>query len=190
MSARRTSPLTRDEIFGKALEIVDAEGTKALSMRHLAAVLGVEAMSLYHHVPNKAALLEGVVNLALSQKAPPVPPASAAWRDVVVGAVLGFWRVLVAHPNVLPLMIENPPTAPEATATYIGGPLQFLVAQGFSDTDASQLFEAVFALSFGHALLSTNYPEIESEGLPTVGFTEASFERGVRVLIDEYAPRA
>jgi len=85
-------------------------------------------------------------------------------------------------------MTSNPPTEPEASRMYIEGPLRFLMAQGFSDQDASQLFEGVFALSFGHALLSTNYPEIAGEGVPTVDFTEASFERSVRVLIDGYSP--
>ncbi len=188
MTPKRTAPLTRDEIFAAALAIVDAEGAKALSMRRLAADLGVEAMSLYHHVPNKDALLEGVVNLALASQAPSPPPSDTSWQDTVVGVVVGFRRALVAHPNVLPLMISSPPSEPEAARMYIETPLHFLLAQGFSAEDASQLFESVFALSFGHALLSTNYPEIGGDEVPTVDFTGHTFERSVRVLIDGYAP--
>ncbi len=186
MAAKRTSPLTRPEIFSAALAIIDAEGTDALSMRHLARTLGVEAMSLYHHVPNKQAVLDGVVELALTAQGPTEPPASDDWRDVVAAAVCGFRRALVAHPNVLPHMVDHPPSSPEASAMYIDGPLGYLVAQGFADRDASQLFEAVFALSFGHALLTTNYPAIGGEGVPRVEFTEESFERTVRVLLDGY----
>jgi AcrR family transcriptional regulator len=185
MTAKRTSPLTRDEIFSAALAIIDAEGTDALSMRRLARDLGVEAMSLYHHVPNKSALLDGVVELALRGQAPAAPPSpEAPWVDTVTSAVMAFRRALVAHPNVLPHMIAHPPASEEGTAMYVSGPLRFLLAQGFAEKDASQLFEAVFALSFGHAMLTTNYRAIEGEGIPPVEFTEASFERAVRVMCE------
>lgn len=72
------------------------------------------------------------------------------------------------------------------SSMYIDGPLRYLVAQGFADSDASQLFEAVFAFSFGHALLTANYPTIGGDGVPNVDFTEESFERTVRVLLDGY----
>jgi TetR/AcrR family transcriptional regulator, tetracycline repressor protein len=192
MTARRTTPLTRDEIFSAALTIIDAEGLDALSMRRLARDLGVEAMSLYHHVPNKSAVLDGVVDLALRADAPPAAPAPGApWQETVAAAVLGFRRALVAHPNVLPHMIAHPPASEEASAMYIAGPLRFLLAQGFAENDASDLFEAVFALSFGHALLTTNYPAIEpAAGLPNVEFTEASFERAVQALLAGYGDQS
>jgi len=186
MASTRSTPLTREEIFATALGIIDAEGADALSMRRLAGALGVKAMSLYHHVPNKQALLDGVVELSLVAQAPPSPPGPD-WRDTVTAAVRGFRRALIAHPNVLPLMVAHPPTTPEASQMYIEGPLRFLIAQGFADRDASQLFEAVFALSFGHAMLTTNYPAVQAVGVPLVEFTEESFERTVRVLLDGYA---
>ncbi|PKQ15263.1 MAG: tetracycline repressor protein class H [Actinobacteria bacterium HGW-Actinobacteria-7] len=186
MTARRSAPLTKTEIFSAALALIDAEGIDALSMRRLARELGVEAMSLYHHVPNKEALLDGVVELALTAQTPAGPPPGGDWRATVSGAVCGFRRALVAHPNVLPLMVAHPPSSPEASRMYIEGPLRFLTASGFADKDASELFEAVFALSFGHAMLSANYPVIEGEGVPAVDFTEASFERTVGVLLDGY----
>jgi AcrR family transcriptional regulator len=189
MTSKRSKPLTRDEIFSAALAIVDADGIDALSMRRLARELGVEAMSLYHHVPNKAALLDGVVELSLAAQAPQAPLGDA-WQDIVTGAVCGFRRALVAHPNVLPMIVAHPPTSKEQSAVYIEGPLRFLVANGFPDRDASELFEAVFALSFGHAMLSTNYPAITPEGAPPVDFTEESFERTVRVLLDGYAEQS
>jgi AcrR family transcriptional regulator len=189
MATTRTSPLTKAEIFSAALSIIDAEGVTALSMRRLARELGVEAMSLYHHVPNKQALLDGVVELSLTAQAPANPPGGD-WRDTVTAAVCGFRRALTSHPNVLPLMIAHPPTSPEASRMYIEGPLRFLVMQGFDDRDAAELFEAVFALSFGHAMLTTNYPAIAAEGVPGVDFTEASFERTVRVLLDGYAAQS
>jgi len=186
MGTKRSAPLTKPEIFSAALAIVDAEGIDALTMRRLARDLGVEAMSLYHHVPNKEALLDGVVELALTAQAPAAPPATDDWRTTITAAVCGFRRALIAHPNVLPHMSTHPPSSPEASAMYINGPLAYLVAHGFPDRDAAELFEAFFALSFGHALLTTNYSAIQGDGVPTVEFTEASFERAVRTLMDGY----
>jgi TetR/AcrR family transcriptional regulator, tetracycline repressor protein len=161
--------LSRTEILDAALRIVDAEGVDALSMRRLARDVGVEAMTLYYHFPNKEAILDGVIMLALQAEAPTGPPPED-WKAPVAAAVTGFRRVLVNHPNVLPLMVAHPPTSPDS-AVLIEGPLRFLCAAGFTDQDSSELFQAVFALAFGHAMLSTNYPALEFEGAPTVRFT-------------------
>jgi hypothetical protein len=159
-------------------------------MRRLARELGVEAMSLYHHFANKEAIMTGVIDLALIAEAPtpgPTPPES--WREPVAAAVLGFRRVLVKHPNVLPSMAAHPPVSGTSSA-YIEGPLQYLTAQGFSDADATDLFQAVFAYAFGHAMLSTSYGTIEIPGTPSFAFTEEAFSRTLAVLLHGYEPPA
>jgi AcrR family transcriptional regulator len=55
----KRQPLSRRRMLEAAVRFVDREGLEALSMRKLGSELGVEAMSLYHHVPNKGALLDG-----------------------------------------------------------------------------------------------------------------------------------
>src|ERR671930_489574 len=65
-------PLDRRRILQTALELVDSEGLPALSMRKLGVALGVEAMAIYYHVPNKAALLEGIAELVLEQLTVPM----------------------------------------------------------------------------------------------------------------------
>ena len=184
MAPKRT-PLTPADILLAALHIIDTEGVDALSMRRLARDLGVEAMSLYHHFPNKDAILTGVIDLALAAEAPGPAPESATWSDPVAAAVLGFRRVLVKHPNVLPVMAAHPPVS-GSSVVYIEGPLRYLTAQGFSDTDATDLFQAVFALAFGHAMLSTSYGSIEIPGTPSFAFTEEAFSRTLAVLLAGY----
>lgn len=182
----KRQPLTRGEILATALRIIDTEGVDALSMRRLARDLGVEAMSLYHHFENKEAIMTGVIDLALMAEAP-VPGATPppTWREPVAAAVLGFRRVLVKHPNVLPSMAAHPPVSGTSSA-YIEGPLQYLSAQGFSDTDATDLFQAVFAFAFGHAMLSTSYGSIDIPGTPSLSFTEEAFTRTLDVLLRGY----
>lgn len=184
----KRTPLTREGILRTALRIVDDEGIDALSMRRLARELGIEAMSLYHHFPSKAAILEGVVLLALEAQAPP-PPVTGDWSEPVKASVLGFRRVLVDHPNVLPVMAAHPPDTP-GTSVYIEGPLRYLLSKGFAPADAADLFQAVFALAFGHAMLTTSYRSIDLAGLPPVAFDERSFARTLDVILAAYADRA
>ena len=187
MPRARTAPLSQDEIFTVALAIVDAEGFAALSMRRLARDLGVEAMSLYHHVRDKRALLGGVVELSLRSQAPPPPAPNAAWQDVVTAAVVAFRRTLVAHPNVLPIMAAHPPAAGESMAAYVEMPLRYFLDNGVPEKEAAGLLEALFSLGFGHAMLTTNYREMRGRGVPPVHFTEPSFARSVRLLIYGYS---
>lgn len=181
----KRAPLTPADILAAALHIVDTEGVDALSMRRLARDLGIEAMSLYHHFANKDAILAGVIDLALAAEAPGPVPESATWNEPVAAAVLGFRRVLVKHPNVLPVMAAHPPVS-GASTIYIEGPLRYLAAQGFSDDDATDLFQAVFAFAFGHAMLSTSYGSIEIPGTPSFAFTEDAFSRTLAILLAGY----
>ncbi len=187
MTSKRAS-LTRADILDAALRILDEEGATGLSMRRLARELGIEAMSLYHHFPNKDAILAGVIDLALEGEAP-AGPLPERWQDVVTAAVVGFRRALVRHPNALPIMVAHPPTGPGSSAMYIAGPLRFLRARGFSDGDAADVFQAVFAMSFGHAMLATSYGTLELEDTPRVDFTEEAFTRALEVLLDGYDER-
>src|SRR5690242_7064299 len=59
--------LSREAILTAALQLVDDEGIDALTMRRLAATLGVNPMSLYHHLPNKAAVLAGLAELVFAE---------------------------------------------------------------------------------------------------------------------------
>jgi len=67
MARPTVPPLSRDRIRDTALELIDAEGLAALSMRRLAGRLGVQAASLYSHFSNKDAVLDAVANLLMAQ---------------------------------------------------------------------------------------------------------------------------
>ena len=72
-------------------------------------------------------------------------------------------------------------------AAYVEMPLRFFLANGMAPQDAARLLEVLFALGFGHAMLTTNYNEMRGHGVPPVRFTEASYLRTVRLLIDGYS---
>ena len=73
------SGLTRAGIVAAAVGVADAEGVAALSMRSVGKRLGVEAMSLYHHVANKEDLLDGMVDAVFAEFH--APEVGGAWRE-------------------------------------------------------------------------------------------------------------
>lgn len=107
--------LSPDLIFSTALRVVDEEGLEALTMRHLAEEIGVATMSLYSHVATKEDLLLGVVNLATSQIHLPSPDVPA-W-EALKSVTREFRRVALCHPNLVPLIVQRPPTGAEGLRT-------------------------------------------------------------------------
>ncbi|MPZ54739.1 MAG: TetR family transcriptional regulator, partial [Acidimicrobiia bacterium] len=61
------APLTRDKVYRAAVDLADRDEIQSLTMRNLASELGVEAMSLYYHVANKEAILDGVVDVIVAE---------------------------------------------------------------------------------------------------------------------------
>jgi AcrR family transcriptional regulator len=144
-------PLTRDRIVDAALAIIDADGLAALSMRKLGASLGVEAMAIYHHFPNKEAVLEGVTSRLLAVGAD--YPKGMEWRAGLKWGADALRAAVAAHPKAAPLLIVRPLTTPEGMA-WIEGPLALLKDAGFSDRDTVDLFHAVLAYLFGWVTFS------------------------------------
>jgi TetR/AcrR family tetracycline transcriptional repressor len=99
-------PLTRERIVSAALRLIDDIGLDRLSMRRLGAELGVDPMAVYHHVPNKDALLEAVVHHVFS--AMPPPPSDGPWPDRVRRWAETYRSVAEAHPNLVLRIVSDP----------------------------------------------------------------------------------
>jgi TetR/AcrR family tetracycline transcriptional repressor len=107
--------LSRERVLDAALDLVDAHGLPALSMRKLGAALGVEAMSLYRHVPNKDALLDGLVDRVMETAfADLSEPGPDGWVPWARGFAHSLRAALRAHPGVLPLAATRPVNSPDA----------------------------------------------------------------------------
>nr|GID81665.1 hypothetical protein Ade03nite_05890 [Actinoplanes derwentensis] len=87
-------------ILRSALRIVDTDGVEALSMRKLAADLGVNPMSIYHHVDNKAALLDGITRL-VTDGANELTVGDGPWQDQLRRLAYAFRAQSLAHRNLL-----------------------------------------------------------------------------------------
>lgn len=96
------SGLTRAGIVAAAVGVADAEGVAALSMRSVGKRLGVEAMSLYHHVANKEDLLDGMVDAVFAEFH--APEIGGAWREEMRARHHSARAVLKKHPWAVGLM--------------------------------------------------------------------------------------
>ncbi|MFI5776425.1 TetR/AcrR family transcriptional regulator [Nocardia sp. NPDC051570] len=93
--------LTRAAIVDTAIELADEAGLDALSMRRIAERMGVGAMSLYRHVPNKDTLLADMTDEVARRNPYPDTPPDCTWRDRVRIAAEIDWRLYREHPWVL-----------------------------------------------------------------------------------------
>jgi AcrR family transcriptional regulator len=154
--------LTRQAILERALALADAEGLRAVTMRRLGAELGVEAMSLYHHVPSKAALLDGLVELML-EEARVVPPR-ADWRDQLTAHAHALRAAGRAHPRVMQLFATRVVQSP-AWAGAVEDTLAVLLAAGFEPAEAVHLYRLHATFVTGYVLWELR--QADAPGLPT-----------------------
>lgn len=197
------APLTRDTILREALALVDEHGLGALSMRKLAAALGIEAMSLYHHFPNKDRMLGALVEFVITEAAvaSPAPPTGSDWRTMMREGLGLVRRAMLAHPHVAPLLM-GAYQAPE-TLAWVEGPLRILREAGFEGRALVAAMHAISAYSFGWMILATDEGggvwhdvrrpggELPAEAGPvtrsvggSLGDWSFGFEEGLDILLD------
>jgi len=97
--------ISRPVILRAALRIVDRDGVDGLSMRRLSDEVGRDPTVLYRHIPNKAALLDGVAEM-LEQLH--VDTADPDWAAQLRAVAHDFRRLALEHPNMVPLLVTRP----------------------------------------------------------------------------------
>ena len=150
----RGKALTHDDVVDAAFRIADREGLDALTMRRLGRALGIEAGSLYHHVPNREALLDDLVSRVRAQIVPP-DPVPTDWRDLFEAVFASYATALAAHPNLVPLAGRSVDTDPQVNG------LVHLVALGLTIDDATALWHSLHALVIGFAVLSSRHVPLD-----------------------------
>ncbi|MBQ0902128.1 TetR/AcrR family transcriptional regulator [Micromonospora sp. U21] len=156
MAARASrQPLSRKRVLAAAVALADAEGIQALTMRRLAGDLGVEAMSLYHHLPAKEALLDGVVETVIAEIDAVVGRLSANgdgedWRTRLRGQFLAARQIMLRHPW-MPGLLGSRRAIPVGLYTYYDGIVGTLLQAGFSHHLAHRALHAFGSLPLGFA---------------------------------------
>ena len=140
--------LSREQVLDAALELVDREGVGALSMRRLGAELGVEAMTLYHYLPNKDALLDGIVERVMAQAETTL--AGGPWDRALAGYARSLRAALLRHPGAALIVATRPAVTPDTLRAAERG-LALLCAAGFPVGRALDTLNALTLFTVAHA---------------------------------------
>ncbi|MFF0628120.1 TetR/AcrR family transcriptional regulator C-terminal domain-containing protein [Streptomyces sp. NPDC004296] len=105
--------LTRQKVIAAAVAMIDRDGADAFSLRKLAVELDVENMSLYSHVPNKDALLDGVAETLLAEVDFPQNDTDS-WQERIRAHAAAFRAEAQRHPKAFPLVLTRPTRSPAA----------------------------------------------------------------------------
>ncbi|HEV8537229.1 MAG TPA: TetR/AcrR family transcriptional regulator C-terminal domain-containing protein [Candidatus Limnocylindria bacterium] len=178
MLASRRRPLTAERILDAAIDLIDRDGLEALSMRHLGAALGVEAMSLYRHFPSKHALLESVVGRLLAELVLPLP-GSAPWQESFRVLARGYRALLLRHPNAIPLLATLQLSNPGALGAA-GAVMAVLRDAGFDARTAFHVLATAESYVIGFA-----YWEAGTAGLREAGAAPPPLPHGADPYIVE-----
>ena len=119
--------LTPREVAEAALQLILAEGEGALTMRRLGEVLGVKAMALYNHFPDKEAILDAVSSLALARL--PAPLAKGPWKSRIKAVCHGIRGMALEQPNLFGVAMTRP-TPPMSALPQIEATLAALADAG------------------------------------------------------------
>lgn len=197
------SPLSRERIVRAAVELIERDGAEAVSMRRLAADLGAGVMSLYNHVPNKAALLDAIAEHILLDLEFAADP-DAAWPDQARALMRNFRAIGHRYPRSVMLVVARQPHTAAglrpveralATARAAGfeGRAAVLVMRAFVNFALGCLVyeagragqgpgaSAIDGLTDEHLNVAALLPEL------TVHDPDAEFEFGLEMLISAMA---
>jgi AcrR family transcriptional regulator len=159
MAATKRKPLSRERILEAALDLVDAHGIEALSMRKLGQALGYEAMSLYNHVSNKDDLLDGILDLVLAEMPPPDPEGGLA---AIRSSSLAAHEALKRHKWAAGLLMVPGHVRP-ARIEFMDGLLRALRNAGFSAETTYHAYHVLDAHIVGFSLWQASHGSIPAE---------------------------
>lgn len=154
--------LTREKLLGAALEFTDAHGLDALSLRKLAAELGVQPMSLYTHVDSKDALLDGLVEAMTAELQMP-RAGESDWRAVLRGFAASLRDMVHRHPAAAPLLASRRVLTVHSLEV-IDACLRVLRRAGFTEDRALEVLRVVHVYALGHALTEVSWG-IQDQGI-------------------------
>ncbi|OZM73307.1 TetR family transcriptional regulator [Amycolatopsis antarctica] len=146
-------------IVRAAIELADANGLAALSMRKVAEKLGASAMSLYTYVPGKAELLDLMVD-AVQVEAVEPEEATGDWRSRLTGFARRDWHLHRGHPWLLQVATSRPVLGPNLTRKYDRG-LRTIEGIGLTDLQMDAVFTLVESFVRGAAQFAVDAAQAE-----------------------------
>jgi AcrR family transcriptional regulator len=153
--AAQRIPLNRELVLQAAVALADESGSESLSMRKLGEAVGVEAMSLYHHVANKDDLLDGMIDVVFGEIE--LPSDTGEWKRAMRERALSARRILSRHGWAIRFMESRTSPGP-ATLRHHDAVLGCLRNAGFSVPLAAHAFSLLDSYIYGFAMQERSLP--------------------------------
>jgi TetR/AcrR family tetracycline transcriptional repressor len=145
--SRRAAP-SRERIAEAAFGLLEREGLDALTMRRLAAEVGIPTTTLYGYFRDKDELVDAVIDVGASRA--PLPELAGPWRSQLGDLMRWLRRGLVRHPDLVKVRLERPILSPGALRFTERG-MEILIEAGFGRAEAARAYQMLFVFTFGSA---------------------------------------
>lgn len=165
------APLSRDRVLKAGVALADRNGIGSLTMRKLGESLGVEAMSLYNHVANKEALLDGMIDLVFEE----IEVPEADWKSAMRERGISARRALTRHPWAVGLMESRVSPGP-ATLRHHDSVIGCLRQSGFPVVLAAHAFSALDSYIYGFVMQEMALPFDASDETQTADLVKKILE--------------
>jgi len=153
---RGRGTLSRERVLDAAMSLADAQGIKAVTMRKVAEPLGVEAMSLYNHVSNKADLLDGMVDRVAAEFER--PSTDRPWREALRRRGVSMHEALMRHPWAPALMMAGGNPGPHRIA-HVDATIGVLRSAGFAFPEVvDRVWNALDSYVYGFTVQALAFP--------------------------------
>jgi AcrR family transcriptional regulator len=145
---------TREQVAERALALMDEHGPGRLTMRRLAADLGMSTMALYRYFPNREALIDAAIEVAAPEVTLPEPGA-APWKEQLAGLARHLYQAGVRHPTIALERFSRPLQSPSAMkVTDLA--IALLLRAGLGERDAVAAFKSLLIHTFGAAAITAS----------------------------------
>ena len=152
--------LSADRVLDGAVELADQIGADALTIRKLAESLDTKPMTIYHHVPNKEAIIDGMVDRVFAEIT--LPPTDQDWRSAILVRCRSMRSVLARHSWAAPLMESRTSPGP-ATLAHHDAVLGCLRRANFSIPVTGHAYATIDSFMYGFALQEAALPATGGE---------------------------
>ena len=164
-TARVGGPLSRDQVLVGAVALADEVGMAGFTIRGLATAIDARPMTIYHHVPNKDAIIDGMVDRVFAEIEPPL--TGADWKQAMRHRACSARAVLARHPWATPLMESRTNPGP-ATLSHHEAVIRCLRQAGFSIEMTAHAYAVIDAFVYGFALQEANLAATSGQDMADV----------------------
>lgn len=150
-----TPKLDRERILAAAVDLADEIGLQGFTIRRLATALDAGPMTIYHYLPSKEAIIDGMVDSVFTEI--DLPPTDGEWTAAIRARCISARRVLNRHPWAPPVMESRTNPGP-ATLRHHDAVIACLLGGGLSIQLTAHAYAVLDSYLYGFTLEEAQLP--------------------------------